>query len=245
MKDVASRTLILVAALLIPACSKDHDSDPVSTSSPPPGGGGAIPAAPVATATPGDTQVELTWPAVAGATAYHIESGTDAGGPYGWVERNFTGTTFVDDTLQNGTTYYYRVYSTNAAGDSPPSAEVNATPAGGAQPAGTLQFTSTTYTASETAGSAVLLVSRTGGSNGTVTASFSTSPGTALGGVDYATTSGTLTWPAGVTTDQQIVISISNRPGLQGDRFFTVTLSAPTGGAALGAPSSATVTISD
>ncbi|HJQ85225.1 MAG TPA: aminomethyltransferase beta-barrel domain-containing protein, partial [Candidatus Binatia bacterium] len=45
-----------------------------------------------------------------------------------------TGTAFIDDTLTNGTTYYYVVSSVGAQGEGPDSAEVATTPTSGAPP---------------------------------------------------------------------------------------------------------------
>ncbi len=242
MKSLSSRwVLATAAALLIPACNRNDDDDPVPIAP----ALGTPPAAPAGvTATPGDTLIELAWPAVPEAVGYHIESSTDQGGPYGWVERDFAGTAFTDDTLQNGTTYYYRIYAANAAGDSPPSAEVSATPLAAPAP-GAFNFSSGSYAAGEAAGSVLVTVTRSGGSDGAVSVSFATSDGTALAGVDYTATAVVLSWVAGDAADQHVSIPILNRPGAQGDRSFGVTLSAPTGGATLGPLSNAVVTISD
>lgn len=132
--------LILAAALLVPACGKDNDKSSGSTGgTPPPGGapppGATVPATPQnVVATPGDTLVTLTWDPSPGATGYTIRSATDQGGPYGLVEANFPGTMFIDDTLDNGTTYYWVITAVNAAGESPPAPEVSATPTGTAPP---------------------------------------------------------------------------------------------------------------
>jgi hypothetical protein len=62
-----------------------------------------------------------------------------------------------------------------------------------------LQFSAPTYTVSEGTASATITVLRTGPVNGTATVSYSTSDGTATGGVDYTPTSGTLSFKAGDT----------------------------------------------
>ena len=59
------------------------------------------------------------------------------------------------------------------------------------QSAGQLGFSATNYVANETDGVATITVVRTNGSSGTVTAGYSTVPGTAIPGVDYVSTSGT------------------------------------------------------
>jgi predicted GH43/DUF377 family glycosyl hydrolase len=139
MKSFGWRSILLVAAaFVIPACGKDHSKSSSSGGGTPPPGGNPPPstlAAPTnIQAAPGDRMITLTWDAVPGATGYTIRSATDQGGPYGLVELNFAGTMFIDDTLDNGTTYYYVITTMNAAGEGPPSAEVSATPAGTAPP---------------------------------------------------------------------------------------------------------------
>ena len=57
---------------------------------------------------------------------------------------------------------------------------------------GKLSFSATNYTVVENAGSAAISVIRTNGSQGTVTANFTTADGTAKAGADYTITSGTM-----------------------------------------------------
>jgi len=79
---------------------------------------------------------------------------------------------------------------------------------------------------------------------GPVTVAYTTVDGTAVAGVNYVAKSGVLTFPAGVTA-VGLSISILANTRDDGDRTFTVVLSAPTGGATLGATSSATIVIAD
>jgi hypothetical protein len=57
--------------------------------------------------------------------------GTSPGGESSTPIANQTGTTYTDTNVTAGTTYYYIVKATNAAGDSPASNEVSATPTSG------------------------------------------------------------------------------------------------------------------
>jgi hypothetical protein len=108
---------------------------------------------------------------------------------------------------------------------------------------GTLQFNAAAYPVGEGAGPLVVVVTRTGGTAGAVSASYSTTPGTAAAGADYATTSGTLSFAEGVAS-RSFSVPIVNDTADEADETFTLTLSGAAGGAALGAPNTATVTIS-
>ena len=113
---------------------------------------------------------------------------------------------------------------------------------------GTLQFASAAYTVTEGA-SASLVVTRSGGSAGQVTVHYQTTDGgsgaAASGnGIDYTDTAGILTFLNGIVS-QTIVVPTKADTLLEGPETFTVTLSAPGGGASLGATAAAVVTIVD
>lgn len=107
---------------------------------------------------------------------------------------------------------------------------------------GVLQFGAAGYTVSENAGSATITVSRTGGSDGSVSVNYATSNGSATAGSDYTSTSGTLTFAAGQTS-ATFAIPIVNDTTVEGDEFVNISLSNPTGGATLGSQLAATLTI--
>jgi glucose/arabinose dehydrogenase len=94
-------------------------------------GGAAAPAVPnpptglVATAASA-TQINLSWTASAGASAYQIQRSPD--GTSGWTQTGTASTAvFSDAGLTASTTYYYRVIASNAVGASAPSAVASAT----------------------------------------------------------------------------------------------------------------------
>ncbi len=116
-------------------------------------------------------------------------------------------------------------------------------------PPGFIQFSSSLYTGREN-GVAIVTVTRTGGTSGTDTVTYTTSNGTAIGGaactagVDYILTSGVLTFNPGVTTQTfsvQICPDSTFKPG----ETINVTLSNATGNSTLGMPSTAVITIID
>jgi TatA/E family protein of Tat protein translocase len=76
----------------------------------------------------GKGQVSLSWNAVAGASGYNVMRSGTSGGPYARIA-SIAATSYSDEGLASGTTFYYTVSSTNALGDSANSIEVNATTA--------------------------------------------------------------------------------------------------------------------
>ncbi|MEN9573244.1 MAG: hypothetical protein RL514_1099 [Verrucomicrobiota bacterium] len=98
---------------------------------------------------------------------------------------------------------------------------------------GIIGFSAPTYSVTESAGAATITVIRTNGSQGTVTANFTTSDGTAKQGTDYTTTSGTLIFPDAVT-NVTFNIPILDDPLIEPTEVVNLTLSTPTGGALLG-----------
>jgi regulation of enolase protein 1 (concanavalin A-like superfamily) len=79
------------------------------------------------TATAGNAQVTLSWPAVSGASSYNLKSATNNGGPY-TILTNVTTTNYTSTGLLNGMTYYYEVSALNLAGESTNSVPASATP---------------------------------------------------------------------------------------------------------------------
>src|SRR5262245_4096949 len=91
----------------------------------------------------------------------------------------------------------------------------------------TLQFSASTYTVPENAGTATLSVRRLNETDTVVSVDYATADGTAANGVDYFATSGTLAFAAG-ETNQTIVVPILNNGFVEGTRTFKVILSNPT-----------------
>lgn len=111
-------------------------------------------------------------------------------------------------------------------------------------PPGDVKLNSATYSASESNAGLAVIVTRNGGSNGTITVNYATSDGTATAGQDYTATSGTLTFNNG-ETGKLITIPLIDDASDEPDETFNITLSNPTGGATLANPSSAVLTVTD
>lgn len=108
---------------------------------------------------------------------------------------------------------------------------------------GSISFSSSSYFVNEADGRAVITVTRTS-SGGLVTVPFTTSDGTAKAGVDYAATSGVLTFNPGETV-QTFQIQVFNNSIDETTKSLSILLGPPTGGASLGTPATATLTIQD
>jgi len=109
-------------------------------------------------------------------------------------------------------------------------------------------FSSLAYFVSEGGGSVVIAVQRNSGTNGTVKVSYATTNaaptnGVAVAGLDYITTTGTLTFAAGETL-KTFNVPITEDTLVEGNESFFVYLSDPIA-AQLGNPNMATVTIVD
>jgi hypothetical protein len=109
---------------------------------------------------------------------------------------------------------------------------------------GSLSLISSNLTVNEGDTNVVIAVIRTNGHTGIVSVHYTTTPGTAVPGINYTTTSGTLTFGDGVT-NKNIVVPLVDNNLVQGPVNFSVTLSAPSGGASLVNPTNANITILD
>jgi fibronectin type 3 domain-containing protein len=116
-------------------------------------------------------------------------------------------------------------------------------------PGGTLQFSAGAFAVSEAAGSTVIGISRTGGTSGTASVSYSTFNGTALGAApgsvgDFTAVTGTLSWAAGESGIKSFTLPIQQDTSVEGNETINLVLSGATG-ATLGALGSAVATITD
>ena len=112
------------------------------------------------------------------------------------------------------------------------------------QAPGTFVLSAPTYVVSEGATNAIITVLRTNGFTDVVSVSIATAAGTATPGSRYISTNAVLNFADGQTV-RTFLIALIDDSIVQGDQSFTVTLSSPTGGATLGSPASATVTVQD
>ena len=96
----------------------------------------------------------------------------------------------------------------------------------------------------ETGVTVTVVVRRQGGVSGDVTVDYATSDGSAGAG-DYVSAAGTLQWLEGDSADKTFDVTVTDDLLVEFDETVNVTLQVPTGGATLGALTTATVTILD
>lgn len=110
--------------------------------------------------------------------------------------------------------------------------------------AGSLQFSAPGFSVAESALSVPITVVRTGGSAGAVSVDYATSDDSATAGSDYTASAATLSFVDGETS-QSFSVAILDDTLFEGDEGFSVTLSNIAGGASLGTPATAGVTITE
>ena len=91
---------------------------------------------------------------------------------------------------------------------------------------GALQFSAPTYSVRKDGATATITVSRTLGDGGAVSVNYATSDGTAKAGTNYTSTSGTLNFPDGQTSET-FTVPILNDPVPLGSETLNLSLSTP------------------
>jgi hypothetical protein len=164
------------------------------------------------------------------------------------ANKSFSITILDDGAVETAETF--TVTLSNATGGAalgaPLTAQVTITDDDAAPPTpGALSLTASSFSVGEGGGTVTITARRTGGSDGIVTVAYATASGTASAGTDYQNTSGLLTWGNGDAANKSFSITILDDSAVETAETFTVTLSNATGGAALGTPLTAQVTITD
>ena len=208
---------------------------------------------PTATAAPG--AVNLTWTAAAADTSktphgnniagYNVYRSTSQASGFTKINAALADTSYSDTTGVVGTTYYYAIEPVFRGSVVLGVNSANSNGAASLPVPGTLQLSAATYSVNENVGTATITVSRTGGSSGAVGVNYATSNGTATAGSDYTAASGTLNWADADAANKTFTVPIIDDAATEASETVNLTLSAPTGGATLGTPSTAVLTITD
>ncbi len=109
---------------------------------------------------------------------------------------------------------------------------------------GSLQFSFSSYSISESSASVDITVNRTGGSAGEARVDYATNNGAAIAGQDYTAASGTLIFPGGVTT-KTFTVSILNDTLDETNEPLGLKLSNAAGTGSLGIPNDVSLLIFD
>lgn len=108
--------------------------------------------------------------------------------------------------------------------------------------AGTVQFSAAAYQANADAGTAIVTLLRSGGSDGEISVQFSTADGTAVEGLDYTGVVQVVIFADGQTS-AEVEIPLLNPDGVFGDRTVLLALNEPSAGIVLGDPEVAILAI--
>jgi hypothetical protein len=112
---------------------------------------------------------------------------------------------------------------------------------------GVLQFSAASYSGAESGGPITVTVTRTGSSSGIVSVNYYTTTvgSTATVGTDYVAASGTLTWNSGDMTSKSFTVTPIADGLTEGTESVNLALGVASGGAVLGAQSTAVLYITD
>ncbi len=110
---------------------------------------------------------------------------------------------------------------------------------------GSLSFSASAYAMPENGGVGTISVQRSGGDSGAISVNYATANGTATAGSDYSAASGTLNWADGDSAAKTFTVAAIDDALAEGNESINLTLSAPGGGATLGAQRTAALNILD
>ena len=117
-------------------------------------------------------------------------------------------------------------------------------------PGGKLNFSAATYVTNENAGAAVITVTRSGSSSGTLTVQAAATNGTAISGINFTAVTNTLVWVNGDVSPKTFTIPLLDDTGINPDRtvnlrLFNATLNSSPNPVSLGPTATATLTLAN
>jgi uncharacterized delta-60 repeat protein len=182
----------------------------------------------------------------------HAQAWNRKGGRKDDCQANYAYAVLQDPLAVGGTTLVINgLEATNRPLPGPPEQQLVApaacVPGPGPSPAaGVLQFDAANFTVDEhSAAVPTVTVSRSGGSSGAVTATFTTSDGTAVAGSNYSAVNATVFFGDGKTGSRVVSVPIIGNQIDENDKTVNLTLSQPGGCAALGGQTTSVLTIRD
>ena len=110
---------------------------------------------------------------------------------------------------------------------------------------GSFVFNVGSQSVAENGGTAVVTVRRTQSYVGAVTVDYASANGTATAGSDYTAASGSLSWADGETASKTFTVAIADDATAEASETINLSLTNPTGGAALGSAKTMSLSITD
>jgi hypothetical protein len=214
----------------------NQESAAASTSATRPDQGPGTPNAPTdlnATATSSST-INLSWTGSAGADHYVVERRGGGVSSFTVIADQATGTSFGDAGLNPNTTYEYRVSAVRNSAQSTPSGVASAKTSNVAQgpPSVSVSSTSVSEPTGGNQAHATFTISLSAPSSSDIVLNYATGDGSAVAGSDYSSTSGTLSFPAGVTSRTVDVPVLADAQNESAENFF-LNVSVATGNATI------------
>jgi hypothetical protein len=161
-------------------------------------------------------------------------------------EKTFTVVIIDDAKVEGDETFTLKLKNAEGASlGKPKKAEVTIIDGGTSSEPGVLQFSSAMSNVNEGDGFVGITVTRVDGKDGAVSVDCISNDGTATAGEDYNSVWMTLSWSDQDDGDMSCGTSIFDDAVFEGDETFNMTLENATGGADIGDPSTAKVTIID
>jgi hypothetical protein len=150
----------------------------------------------------------------------------------------------TDLTVLRGAIVFALLTTLAACGNSTPATSSSAAASSGTSVASTgtalVALSSSTYSVPKSSTTAVVTINRSGNSSGVASVAYTTVNGTATAGTDYSPTSGTVSWADGDATAKSIAVPVSTQAA---GKTFSVALTAVSGDASFGSPTSATIAV--
>ena len=183
------------------------------------------------------TSVPLSWGVSPNADSYDVYFGTSSNPPF-LANRTVTNRNVTVTPGQ----YWWKVVAKVNCGSATVSTAISSFSVQQSTTS-SVQFSSATYSVNENGGSRTITVTRTGGTNAFIV-NYGTSNGTATAGTDYTGFDEVLSFATNETS-KTFTVPIINDSLVEGNENLNLTLSNPTGGATVGSPSTAVLTIVD
>lgn len=211
-----------------------------------------VPAAPTGlqASAAGSGAITLSWtpPQDADVVSYEIYRGSK--GNVTTRIASVVAASYSNINLASTAEYCYQVFALDGAQNkSAGSNQACAVTAQGSQPLPTgprsLEFSASTYSASETDATLLVTVNRNGDVSEPVSVNYQAGDGTATAPTDFVAASGTLTWPAFDTAAKTFLVQIKGDTATESTETVLLSLSNPSANAALSSNAGAVVNIAN